>query len=104
MNCWVIISKIIMKPMGRPVASSNRKVVDSVRRLLAVGVNDGMRFQKLGGWEGEFAALLKAYEDWDWVGGFFRFFTQRTPANVSEKEKKNLPVLSPHSFMQICTL
>ena len=49
MNCWGNISKIMMKPMGRPLACSNREIVDSVLRLFAFGVNDAMCFQKLGG-------------------------------------------------------
>ena len=41
------ISRTVVQPpcMGRPVASSNGEIVDSVRRLLAFGVDNGMRFQ-----------------------------------------------------------
>ena len=48
MDCWERISRTVVDPtcMAIPVASSNRIIVDSVRRLLALGVNDGiMRFQ-----------------------------------------------------------
>ena len=59
----------MMKPrcMGRPVASSSRKIVGSVRRLLAIDVNDSMRFQKDGGREGSATPWMKAYEVWNWV-------------------------------------
>ena len=61
MKCRGRISRTVVKPtcMGRPVASSNREIVDSVRRLLAIGMNDDMRFQKLGGWERPPATLVK---------------------------------------------
>lgn len=58
------ICKTVVKPMcmGKPVASSNREIVGSVRRLLAIGVNESMSFQKGGGREGSVAPWMKAYE------------------------------------------
>ena len=64
-SCWGRNSETIMKPMGRPVASGNWKFSGRVRCLLAFGVNDGMRFQKLCSWEGSFAPWMKAYEGWN---------------------------------------
>lgn len=49
--------------MGRPVASSSGEISDSVRVLLAIGVNGVMmRFQKGGGREGSATSWMKAYE------------------------------------------
>lgn len=41
MECRGRISRTVVKPtcMGKPLASSNREIVNSVRRLLAIDVN-----------------------------------------------------------------
>lgn len=49
MICWGNISETRMEPLRRPVATSNGEVAGCGRCLLAPGVYDGMRFQKLGG-------------------------------------------------------
>ena len=67
MGCRGRIRKTVVKPqcMGRPVASSNGEIVDSVRRLLAIGMNDSMRFQKGGGREGSATPRMKANKIWN---------------------------------------
>ena len=59
---WGNISETRMKPLRRPVATSNGEVAGCGRCLLAFRVYDGMRFQKLGGWKGYFAPWMEAYE------------------------------------------
>ena len=88
-KCWGNISEAMMKLMGRPVACSNGKIVDSIRRLLPLVVKGGMRFQKLGSSEGTFASCMKAYEDWDWVGCLCPMVSaQRVAQSARDKKKK----------------
>ena len=46
MNCRGRISRTVVKPtcMGKPLASSNREIVDSVPGVIAFGMNDSMHF------------------------------------------------------------
>ena len=69
MECWGRISRTVVKPtcMGKPVASSNREIVDSIRGVIAFGMNNDMRFQKGGGREGSATPWMKANEGWSWI-------------------------------------